>query len=389
MSYDTGFPASINTPFDYTIVPEKEGLYAVLLTGRCRSAKDDLRVEFDGRSFRGVSSTTKSSVFDVPASWNGALLKGQTQTIVFILWLAPIQYTLKFISRGTAEITSAPRLLFLPGPRSVSLLLNEQAKDANGRPWFTVALVDLPLASCAADVSVGWHWWDGDDVKLIVDGKIEPNLNSRRYRDWLWTARFLDKFIGARRETKIINRVLPRGVHYFEFWADRTPTLHTVSLDLGVDRRFPTREAPRWTGNNFSDDTDQLLLARAIFGEARGVADERAKVAVGWTMRNRIDIGDWRGGTYREVILKDAQYSAFNQGDNNRPYVEDPFCKLNQIDVQAWFGCYRIAEQVIANAVADPTGGATNYYSDGGIAPAWAIQQNFKVKIGPFNFYRV
>lgn len=386
------FPLTITSPLDFTITPAKEGLYAVSIAARCRGANDDLRVEFDGRNFRELPPTGKSSFFDIPPAWNGSRLKGQTQTVIFILWLAPIEYTIKFIPRGTAEIVREPSLLHLPNPRAISFLLNDQASDANGRPWYTLALVDLPLASCGADVSVGWHWRDGDDLKLIVDGRVQPNANSRRYRDWLWSARFLDKFTGPKRETKSVSPALPRGIHYLEFWADRTPTIHTITLDLGTDQRLPSREAPRWTGK-FEDDSDDLLMTRVIYGEM-GNQPSEAKLGVAWVIRNRAITAEGKQiKTYREVILASSQFSVFKDS------TEKVFIRMtnpplaNQIERQAWNDSRRVMEGAISGALPDPTQGAKNFFSirplDPAWRPDWADEKKFVVQFGQTRFYKL
>ena len=43
----------------------------------------------------------------------------------------------------------------------------------------TFVFVDLPLKSLSADITTRWHFWDGDDVKLIIDNEIQKN-NSKK-----------------------------------------------------------------------------------------------------------------------------------------------------------------------------------------------------------------
>lgn len=153
-------------------------------------------------------------------------------------------------------------------------------------------------------------------------------------------------------------------------------------------KKVPTVEHPEWTGD-FQDDTEHMLLARAIFGEARSTKlSDSARIAIGWSIRNRVDDPKGRyGGTYHAVILKPKQYGAFNSKDPNRPYVENPLRSGSKADVHAWEICYKIAGDVINESVPDPTHGSNHYFDDSIQAPSWAKEKNFKVKIGPFFFY--
>ncbi|MBI2444229.1 MAG: cell wall hydrolase [Candidatus Magasanikbacteria bacterium] len=390
------FPKTITADFEYTFKVSADGLYAITINARCRSIAqtgasndEDLRVEIAGRQFRELPPIDKVQYYNIPPAWNGTELKGLTKTIVFILRLAAGDWRLKLTPRGEAVIERQPAIHLIANLAVVEFKPDTQAEDGDRRPWYTFVLVGLPLQSVSADVSVGWHWWDGDDVKLVIDGAIQKNSESRFHRGWLWSASLWQLF-GDKREQKRIEVNLQRGLHYIEFGADRTPTLHAVSLDLGAGgaKRTPTREDPKWTGNNFADDSDQMILARMIFGEARS-ASNKARAGVGWTARNRLTIGGWRGRIYREVILKNSQYSAFNQGDPNRLLVEDPLRAENLIDKQAWLDCYDLAGQIIAGEVDDPTNGATNYYDQSITAPSWATKENFIIKIDTIFFHRL
>lgn len=397
-SSSNNFPKKITADFDFPFTIANSGLYAITIIARCNSAKqagasggEDLRVEVDGRNFREIPPINKPQYFNIPSAWNGSALKGLKKSVVFIIRLAEGEHSLKFIPRNGAVIEQEPEIKFISDLSNLKFDIAQRAEDGDRRPWFALVLVDLPLQTVTADVSVGWHWWDGDDIKLIVDNQIQQNPNSRFHRDWLWTAGVWQIF-SVKQEIKSISVNLARGLHYVEFWADRTPTLHSVILDLGPSgaKRVPTREDPLSADKNFSDDSEQMILARLIFGEARSVElSDRARIAVGFTVRNRIAIGDWRGKTYHEVILKNSQYSAFNSSDPNRPLVENPFGANNPIDRKAWFDCYELAGQIITGAVDDPAKGATNYYDQSIIAPTWATKENFIIKIDTIFFHRI
>ncbi|MCL0095781.1 SpoIID/LytB domain-containing protein, partial [Dehalococcoidia bacterium] len=149
----------------------------------------------------------------------------------------------------------------------------------------------------------------------------------------------------------------------------------------------PTVDNPRWTGN-FYDDTVQMILARAIFGEARGEID-KGKIAVGWVIRNRAENPRWWGSGYHGVILHPWQFSSFNEGDPNRPFVEDPLHTGSIVDKIAWQNSYEIAGKILENKVPDPTFRADHFYSIFISPPWWADPAKFTVQIGNHRFYRL
>ena len=120
--------------------------------------------------------------------------------------------------------------------------------------------------------------------------------------------------------------------------------------------------------SSFSTDNDETLLARMIFGEARGESYTE-KVAVGFTAVNRANDGKrWNGETVRESILAPYQYSCFNSNDENRDKLMDP-----QIyDASAFYNCLDVARDILSGNVEDPTNGATHYFNPELASPSWA-----------------
>ena len=126
---------------------------------------------------------------------------------------------------------------------------DQQAEDGDKRPWFTFALIDLPFKSISVEASVNWHYFDGDDVKLIIDNAIEKNNTSLLWKNWLWHATPKQFLSGPKREQKIVSKNLAKGIHYIEFWADKIPTLHKIILDLGNLELEPAQIEPKNTPN--------------------------------------------------------------------------------------------------------------------------------------------
>lgn len=130
-------------------------------------------------------------------------------------------------------------------------------------------------------------------------------------------------------------------------------------------------EIVNYKTTNFSTDSDEVLLARMIFGEARGCSDKE-KIAVAYTALNRVEKKSWYGKDLKGVILKPWQYSCFNENDPNREKLKDPETQ----EPVAWKRCLEIAKGVLNKEYADPTRGATHYFNPRYADPYWKNSPN-------------
>lgn len=233
------FPRKITEKIQKKFAISELGLYAINITARCK-AKNYLRVEIDGQLFREIPPKDNIQKNTVPSAWNGKKLKGRSQTNIFLLQLDKGEHVIAFIPKGQVKVEKY-NYWQIEDPTHIEFNLDQQAEEGDKRLWFTFALVDLPLKSIKAEVAVDWHYFDGDDVKLIIDNEVEKNPDSKLWKDWVWHAIPKQLFSGSKKEQKIITRDLPKGLHYIEFWADKTPTLHKVILNLG-DLELPSDE---------------------------------------------------------------------------------------------------------------------------------------------------
>lgn len=388
----------IKENFVYDFEAQKEGLYLIEISARAKSEKqigagatddEDLRVEIDNRPFPKPDNPQR--YLDLPAAFSGGKLHGLSKTVYFLINLSQGRHHITFIPDQNPLLEKLDIYFIGDSIAKVDLAIDQQAEDGDRRPWLTVALIDLPLKSMTAEVTTRWRWRDSDDVKLIINSQIQKNPFSLLHKNWLWCANIFKKLFQKETQTKTIKTDLSSGLHYIELWADRMPSIYNLELDFGVTiKRIPTGYDPNWSGN-FNDDSEQMILARAIWGEARGTS-KKARLAVAWSIKNRLGMRDeW--DSYHNIILAKAQYSAFwekSPNDPNLRALQDPLGTTNNpADHQKWQETYEIAGQVINNKVPDPTNGANHYYDDSIPAPYWATADTFKIKIDNLNFHHL
>lgn len=134
----------------------------------------------------------------------------------------------------------------------------------------------------------------------------------------------------------------------------------------------------------FEKDTDQILLARMIFGEGGGVSNSE-KITIGFTPINRAkDNKEYTGRTIKEAILKSKpkeikfkngkertiivhQYSCFNSWDKNLKKVINPYA----YEPKEWIKCLKISRDILEGKYDKYNFGPTHYHVKG-IKPRWA-----------------
>lgn len=366
----------------------KPGLYSLSIRARCVNKKQSsdgknqtMRVEIDDNQFREIPPVNKPQYNKIPAAWSGTDTQGLPKTVTFVSFFDQGDHILKLIPNSESFVESI-NLELQDEKSQISLPINETAEDGNRRAWHTIALLSLPLKSLKADASVSWHFLDGDDLKIIIDNQIQSNSNQLLRKNWAWSSRPWHKISGPQRSQLEFNTSLEKGDHYIEFWADRTPTLHQVAISLNIksDKRVPTVDDPLWT-EDFFDDPDQIILARAIFGEGRDVKfSDELRIAIGWSIRNRVEDSRWPD-TYAGVITQPEQYSAFNLNDPNRQLLENPLQTNLELDKTAWLRAYDIAGKVLNGQVADPTSGANHYHDSSTSRPYYLTEESLVLTI--------
>lgn len=390
--------------FQYEFTVAEDGLYMIEIIASAKSwlqnllrvkfGDDNLTLTIDGIEFRKLNN--KKGLFDGEVAWNGNNLKGLQKTNVFVLYVSAGSHIIKFLV-DKKPIVKSIRIYSVNGQIDYIPTDNNPAEDGESRQWITVTLLNLALQNIKINAVAKKYEGerDRDDLKLIIDGDIQFNedISNKKYKYWYWAGNFLN---GKEKEFNK-NFSKPMGLHYIELWADRRPELKSINLDLGLpnqnvedtknSKRIPTVDDPKWTGD-FDDDTEQMILARALWGEARNKS-RKTKIGVAWSIKNRLGRSK-KWDSYHHIILAPSQYSAFWEkppDDSNVQALQAPL--MHSYDTQKWKETYQIAAEVMSGSISDPTGGATHYYDDSIQAPFWATKENFIIKLENIFFHRL
>lgn len=350
---------------------------------------EDLTVEIDGRAFPKLG--TKKALVDSPASFSGGESHDLSETIYFLIFLKGRNHKIILKAEdppGTATLESLEVYSVNLGSR-FDLAPQVRAEEGDRRPWLNFALVDLSLNSFSVSLSLTRRFLDSDDVKVVVDGEVKKNLRNNFRKLWF----FISSSLFGEKQGETFATNLPKDLHYLEFSADRMPFFNRITFDLGSapssPQGIPTVDNPKWT-EDFYDDTEAMLLARMIFGEAENQPKD-AKAGVGFTVLNRLkkQQSNW-GFNVREIILKESQYDGL-WNRYTRDKVRDPLNGAGEKRKQEWQESYEVAREILFNGATDTAFGSTNFHSYADVRdfPDWATDKSHRTKIGEIYFYEL
>ena len=124
---------------------------------------------------------------------------------------------------------------------------------------------------------------------------------------------------------------------------------------------------------------EQDCLALALYWEARGEG-RHGMLAVGWTILNRVESGDFPG-TPCTVVRQGGerppcQFSFWCDGRSDRPRNE-----------RSWNEAQIVAAELLTDPPRDPTRGALFFHSTN-VRPSWTRTRTRTATIGAHVFYR-
>jgi hypothetical protein len=335
-------------------------------------------------------TTSQYTKKDARSAWNGNELNGLEKTVIIALYLTKGRHIIDlkqnqspFLRKlSISKIEEKDKITYIP-------MDNNPAQKSAGRPWLSYIVLDLFIAKLFISAYANKNGRDDDDIKLIINGAIQKNENTKSHRDWYWCGKILkgeDKTF-----TKDIN--LKTKQFNIDLYSDDGPRIHKIEFGVKELKRIPTIDEPKWTGD-FRDDTEEMLLARLIFGEASGEPRE-AKIWVAWSVINRATANSWWPNMTKEVILQKGQYDPFKPSDDPRSVYQkiiNPigYSGVEMADKESWYECYQIARGVIAKEINNST--TATHIHGLGVSRDW-FEKNvvpngkFLKKIGHTYFY--
>ena len=154
-----------------------------------------------------------------------------------------------------------------------------------------------------------------------------------------------------------------------------------VIMDDKKHRKVPSPEV----GGKFTDQSDLVILAQTVAGEAEGESYE-GKLAVAYVAMNRVGDKRWPP-TASEVVLQKWQFSCFNAGS---PRIKPMMQPEKYIGAGKWEECFRAAASAMFGLEPDPTFGA-NHYLVTSIRDrtSWSQGKTPTVEIDNHSFYKL
>lgn len=160
---------------------------------------------------------------------------------------------------------------------------------------------------------------------------------------------------------------------------------------IGLLRPLAPKTLPKETQEqqeqNFYREMEIDVMARTIFGEARGEPHEGLE-AVASVILNRVKIAQkkgryWWGDNIINVCQKPYQFSCWNKNDPSYQRL------INVTDKNIHFAtCLRIARRAVIGALPDNTNGATHYHADY-VSPYWSKGEKPVTIIGRHIFFKL
>lgn len=232
----------------------KNGKYIIEITASAKNAAqnhstddDDLRIALDHYDF-GKYEVHKEKIswkgFGTASSWDGASLKGNSKTITFFVELQKGEHTLQFFAdnKPTLEELKISQLekdepLELRGqqPPSRTTPNREKKTDRKGTPWMSFVFLGVKpklfSIEATAKSAAQKKSTDGDNLKIVVNGKIVTNPkapHSKKYKNFY--------FSGDLSEGKTDTLALePKEFEFLEdsveLWYDENPSV-TIRIEF-------------------------------------------------------------------------------------------------------------------------------------------------------------
>jgi len=248
-------------------------------------------------------------------------------------------------TRGTEGLQSAPTM-------------TQPASPATARSAAMTAGINKILKEVVAPNSKEYKIKKGDTLSRIavregvtVDDLVKINGIEDKNKIYAGDSIIIPKPEEVEQAKEFVLRVSTRG--------DEDPDAQFYSsFTQGITPKSMTQQTGAGTYETADDMTELEILARTIEKEAEGES-KKGKLAVGATIKNRVDKQSWMGKDIKSVILKRGQFSPWNSYTN---YAEGRQGKdMLGESAKPSKDSYEAAKKILSGDYIDPTGGATHF----------------------------
>lgn len=233
----------------------KSGLVAIKIDASAKSAAqnnsnddDDLRLALDDYEF-GKYERHQEMIswkgFGTSSSWDGASQKGGTKTIYFFVNLKAGPHVLRFFADGTPTLKGIE--IFEIKDKQFELKHTKPSEriesEKKGIPWISFVFLDTPAKTLSLQTYAKSRKIkqsaDGDNLKIVVNGKILQNPYSKtsdKYKNFY--------FSGDLKESDVLTlpyKELDNPLAFensIEFWYDEEPEIVSLTIDFFDEKEF-------------------------------------------------------------------------------------------------------------------------------------------------------
>ncbi|MBI4652709.1 hypothetical protein HY750_00425 [Candidatus Kuenenbacteria bacterium] len=256
----------------------KEGVYLIEIIAKAKSwwqnfknlksflKDDDIILNLDNSEI--FTSNSKNN--DVKAIWNGNELKGLSKTVIIAINLKKGGHTI-YLKPNQNPILESINILELEEIDNNTIVYssidNNPPEKGDRRPWINYILQNLVIKKLSILASANKLNKDDEDIKLIIDGKIEKNENKNSHQDWYWCGKILKgKEAIFEREVNF-----KKGKHFIELWSDKNPQLNKIEVTILPDNNEYNKETIKpyeykgVLGNEDYNRYDEIIIEVVAF----------------------------------------------------------------------------------------------------------------------------
>lgn len=231
------------------------GIFVIKIEASAKAGKqnnskddDDLRLALDGFDFGKYEKHQESlswKGFGTSSSWDGANLRGGTKTVYFFAELEAGTHTLQFFADETPilkniEVFEIADNIFelenLTPPESIKV-------KQKGVPWMSFIFLGGQTKMFSLSVNTKSakrkKSTDGDNLKLIINGKIQKNpyaSESHKYKNFYFSGDIRESDLFSTNSEKLAESLAFENS--VDLWYDEKPTISSLSVEYFDNKEF-------------------------------------------------------------------------------------------------------------------------------------------------------